>query len=85
MPYDKLRYGRLVYVLVAEMGPPTLNSCTRCELEFVPGGAQSVCDGAQPLANVKLQILPAYPEGKGIERSELVSCWIPTWVVCGMG
>lgn len=82
MPYDTLRYGRLVYVFDAEMGPPTLNSCTRCEFELVPGGAQSVCEGAQPPANEKVQVLPASPAGKGIERSELVSCWMPTWVVC---
>lgn len=63
------------------MGPPTLNNCTRCEFGFVPGGAQFVCEGAQPFANVKVQVLPAWPAGKGILRSELVSCWMPCWVV----
>lgn len=81
IPYDMLRYGRLVYVFVAEMGPPTLNSCTRRELLTAPGGDQSVCEGAQPPANEKLQVLPARPAGRGNARSELVSCWMPCWVV----
>lgn len=81
IPYDTSRYGREVYVFVAEMVPPTVNSWTRCEFGSAPGGAQLVRGGAQPPANAKLQVFPAWPAGKGIERRELVSCWIPTWVV----
>lgn len=82
IPYDTLRYGRLVYVFVAEIVPPTVNSCTRRELLTAPGGDQSVCEGAQPPANEKEQVLPARPPGRGNARSELVSCWMPTCVVC---
>lgn len=71
-----------MYVFEAEIVPPTLKSSTRCELLRAPGGDQAVREGAQPLAKEKLQVLPPYPAGKGIESSELVSCWMPCCVVC---
>lgn len=57
-----------MYVLVGKMGPPTLKSCTRCELGF------DDCGGAEPLEKAKLQVLPACPLGKGKAMRVLVSC-----------
>lgn len=55
MPYEMFLYGRLVYVLDGEMGPPTLNNWMR--LEF--GKPLIVAGGAEPFAKEKLQVLPA--------------------------
>lgn len=54
MPYEMFLYGRLVYVLDGEMGPPTLNNWTR----LVGGKPWIVAGGAQPLVKEKLQVLP---------------------------